>query len=113
MTKRIKCEECGGDIVQKKVPYSVYDIKVGDFEAEVCKKCGEVCFSEEESRKITNKTKEMGLWGLEFKTKIGKVGDALDVRFSKKLERLLQLKKGREVFVRPESKDKILIEIIG
>lgn len=54
------CEECGGEIIQKKVSYSVYDIKVGDFEAEVCKKCGEVCFSEEESKKITSKTKEMG-----------------------------------------------------
>jgi len=112
MSKRIKCEECGGKILIKKVPYSIYEIKVGDYTAEQCQKCGEICFSEEESKKITQKTKQMNLWGLESKTKIGKVGDALDVRISKKLESFLKLKKGEEVFVRPQGKYKILIELV-
>ena len=111
MTERTKCEECGGRILIKKVPYAIYDIKIGDFSAEVCQKCSEVCFSEEESRKITAKTKEIGLWGLESKTKIGKVADALDIRLSRKLEKFMKLKKGREVFVRPEGKNKIMVEI--
>jgi len=111
MSKRTKCDECGGEIAIKKVPYLVYGIKVGDYTAEQCQKCGEICFSEEESKKITQKTKQMNLWGLESKTKIGKVGDALDVRISKKLENFLKLKKGEEVTVRPEGKDKILIEL--
>ncbi len=111
MNKRTKCEECEGKIVEKVVPYEIYGVKVGDFKAEVCQKCGEICFSEEESRKITEKTKEMGLWGLEAKTKIGKVGDALNIRFSKSLERFLNLKKGKEVFVRPKGKGQIIIEV--
>ena len=113
MTERMKCEECGGKIIVKTVPYSIYETKVGNFTAEVCQKCGEVCFSEEESKKITQKTKEMGLWGLETKTKIGKVGDALDVRFSKKIEQVMHLQKGDEVFVRPEGKNKIMIEVVS
>ncbi len=112
MIKRTKCEECNGKILNKKVPYNIYDIKIGDFMAEICEKCGEICFSEEESKKITQKTKEMGLWGLESKTKIGKVGDALNVRFSKKIEKLMNLKKGEEVYIRPEGKNKILIELV-
>lgn len=79
----------------------------------MCQKCGEICFSEEESRKIIAKTKELGLWGLESKTKIGKVGDALDIRLSRKLEKFMKLKKGREVFVKPEGKNKILIEVVS
>lgn len=66
-----KCDECGGKIVVKKVPYEIYDIKVGDFLAEVCQNCGEICFSEEKSKKITQKTKERGLWGLERKNWFG------------------------------------------
>ncbi len=111
MIKRTKCDECEGKITEKGVPYEIYGIKVGDFKAEVCEKCGEICFSEEESRKITEKTKKMGLWGLEAKTKIGQVGDALDVRFSKALERFLKLKKGKEVYLRPQGKDKVLLEL--
>lgn len=113
MIKRTECDECGGKIAIKKVPYSVYDTRIGDFTAEVCQKCGEICFSEEESRKITAKTKELGLWGLESRTKIGKVGDALDIRLSRKIERFMKLKKGREVSVRPEGKNKILIEVVA
>jgi len=111
MNERTKCEECGGSIVIKKVPYKIYGVNVGEFKAEVCQKCDEVCFSEEESRKITEKTKKMGLWGLETKTKIGKVGDALDVRFSKSLEKFLNLEKGKEVFIRPKGKKQVLIEL--
>jgi len=112
MNKRTKCDECGGKINIKKVPYTMYGIKMGDFNAEVCQKCGEVCFSEEESRKITEKTKKMGLWGLGVKTRIGKVGDALDVRFSKALEKFLNLKKGKEVFISPKGKKQVLIELV-
>src|SRR3989338_8817777 len=112
MDKRTKCEECGGRILSKKVPYNIYDIKVGDFMAEVCEKCGEICLSEGESKKITLKTKDMGLWGLESKTRRGKGGDALNVRFAKKSEKRMNLKKGEEVYIRPEGKNKILIEIV-
>lgn len=108
---RTKCDECGGKILDKIIPYEIYGVKLGDFPAEVCEKCGEICFSEEVSRKMTEITKKKGLWGLEVKTKIGQVGDALDVRFGKKLVEFFKLEKGEEVWLYPEDKNKIVIEL--
>ncbi len=110
---RTTCDECGEKIVHKKVPYELYGIKLGNFPAEICTGCGETCFSEETSREMTNIAKKKGLWGLETKTKIGKVGDALDVRFNKRLIEFIGLKKGEEAWVHPESKNKIVIELKG
>lgn len=110
---RIKCEECGGKILHKKVPYELYGNKLGDFPAEVCGKCGEVCFSEEVSREMTQLAKQKGLWGLEIKTTIGKVGDALDIRFSKRLTDFFKLKKGEEVLIYPEARNKVVVEFKG
>lgn len=106
---RTKCEECEGKILRKKVPYSIYGIKIGEFPAEVCQKCGEICFEEETSKKITKAVKAKGLWGLESKTKVGKVGDSLDIRLNKKIVNFIGLKKGKEVTIIPESKNKIII----
>jgi len=106
----MKCDECNGKIIKKKVPYSIYGVKLGDFPAETCTKCGEILFTEETSRKMTQIAKKRGLWGLEAKTKIGKVGDALDVRFPKRIVDFLNLKKGKEVWIHPE-KNKIIIEL--
>ncbi len=109
--KRIKCEECGGKILHKNVDYSLYGISLGKFSAQVCDKCGEICFEEDVSRKMTQIAKEKGLWGLEIRTKIGKVGDTLDFRFNKRLIEFLSLKKGEEVFAYPETKSKFIIEL--
>ena len=106
---RTKCEECGRKIVRKKVPYELYGVKIGEFPADVCQKCGEICFDEETSKKITNLTKEKGLWGLGTKTKVGKVGDSLDIRLNKKIVDFLGLTKGEEVTITPESRNKITI----
>lgn len=89
----------------------MYGIKLGDFPAEVCQKCGEICFTEEVSRKMTQIAKKKGLWGLETKTTIGKVGDALDVRFNKRFVEFFRLKKGEEVWLYPEDRNRIVIEL--
>ena len=81
-----KCYSCEkGILKKKKVDYTLYDIHIGKFDAEVCDKCGEVFFSEEVSRKITEATKAKGLWGLGAKTKIGQAGSTLDIRLTKKI----------------------------
>jgi len=108
---RIKCDECQGKILHKKVPYELYGVKLGDFPAEVCGKCGEICFSEEVSRKMTQIAKEKGLWGLETRTTIGKVGDALDVRLSKRLVDFFKIQKGEEVILYPEDRNRLVIEL--
>jgi acetyl-CoA carboxylase beta subunit len=107
---RQKCDECGGKLAEKKIPYILKGVLLGEFLAEVCSKCSEVVFSEEVSREMTQKSREMGLWDLEAKTKVGKVVDALDVRFPKKIVEFLNLKKGQEVRIHPEKK-KIVIDL--
>lgn len=111
MKRRTKCEECGGKIVRKKVEYEFYGIKIGKFPAEVCSKCGEITFEEEVSRQITKKTKDMGLWGLEARTKVGVAGSTLDIRLTKKIINFMKLRKGEEVIIYPENKHKLIVEI--
>ena len=107
---RQKCDECNGKLLLKRVPYELYGVKLGDFPAEVCQKCGEIVFTEETSRTMTAKAKEKGLFGLDAHTTIGQVGDSLDVRIPKRMAEFLGLSKGKEVWVHPE-KNRIIIEL--
>lgn len=112
MKKENACYVCGeGELTQKKVDYRFLGVNVGKFDAEVCSKCGETFFDEDTSKRITQKTKELGLWGLEFKTKVGAVGTALDIRLNKRIIEFLKIKKGMEVTVYPESENSLRIEV--
>ena len=108
---RTKCEECGGRIIEKKIDYIFLGENLGRFTAEVCTKCGEEVFDEAVSGQIEKIAREKGLWGLESRTKVGKVGNCLDVRICKKIANFLNLKKGKEVTTYPENKNKLIIEI--
>jgi|SRR3989344_4379006 len=108
----VKCYICEkGQLQKKEVPYAVYGEFIGNFPAEVCSACHEIFFDEETSHKITAATKMKGLWGLSAQTKIGQAGSTLDIRLSKKLIDFLDLKKGEEVTIYPESKRKLIIEL--
>ena len=107
--KQNKCWECSGTLIKKKVPYAFLGEHIGEFSAEVCNKCGETIFSEETSKLIDQKVKEKGLWGLECKAKVGRVGDSLNIVINKRLAEYLELKKGDEVFIYPENKSKLVI----
>lgn len=109
MNRCYVCEK--GTLNKKKVNYSLYGELIGEFDAEVCTKCGETFFSEETSRKITEIAKKKGLWGLEAKTKIGQAGSTLDVRLPQKIIAYMKLKKGKEVTIIPESKHKLVLRI--
>jgi len=107
-----KCYICeGGILSRKKVDYRLYGIDIGKFAAEVCDKCGEIFFNEETSKKMTEIAKKKGLWGLQTKTKIGQAGTTLDVRLPKRIIEFLNLKKGKEVEIYPEGKNKLVISI--
>jgi len=108
---RTKCDECGGKIVNKLIDFSLYDVSLGSFPAEVCIKCGEKCFDEGASDMIDESAKAKGLWGLGAKSKVGIAGDSFIIRVNKKLAKFLDLKKGEEVSLRPESKHKLIIEL--
>jgi hypothetical protein len=105
------CWECEKKMKDKKVDYSLYGVKIGTFPAKVCEKCNETYFSEETSYKMTRIAKQKGLWGLQAKTKIGQAGTTLDIRLPKKIIEFFKLKKGEEVTIYPEDKNKIVISI--
>lgn len=111
--ERTTCEECGGNIIRKKVEYLLYGISLGFFPAEVCQRCSETCYDEDASKEMTKIAKEKGIWGLLAKTKVGKVGDALDIRLNKRMVEFLGLKKGVEVIVYPVDKHRIEIVFSG
>ncbi len=107
-----KCYICEkGSLTKKKVDYKLYGISIGKFEAEICDRCGETFFDEDVSRKMTEIAKKKGLWGLQAKTKIGQSGTTLDIRLPKRIITFLNLKKGKEVEVYPEGKNKLVISI--
>lgn len=85
------------------------DVLFGSYDSEVCRKCGEVFFTEESSDAIDKKAKELNLWGVEKKTRIAYAGNSLIVRIPKEIANMLHLKKGEEVTVRSEGKRRIVI----
>ena len=109
--KRKICEECGGKIIRKMVDYILLGENLRKFPADVCTKCGEQVFDEEVSEKIDVIAKQKGLWGLQAKTRVGKIGNSFNVLINSKIAKFLELKKGEEVVVYPESKNKLVISI--
>ena len=109
--KRTKCEECGSKIQEKDVEVSIYGISLGKFPAEVCTQCGEEVFDEKTSMEIEKLSKSKGLWGLDRKIKIVKIGNSLAIRIPKNISEFLGLKDGKEAIMHPE-KNKLIIENI-
>jgi len=108
---KMKCDICEkGELENKPVDFKIYGVSLGKFPAQVCSSCGETFFTEAISDKIDDLAKKKGLWGLEAKTKIGMVGNSIDVKISKKIADFAGLKKGNEVRVYPEGKNRIIIE---
>lgn len=108
---KMNCWECGGKYKYKMVDFSLYGVSLGKFKAKVCDKCVDKVFTEEVSNQIDAAAKKKGLWGLETRTKVGRVGNTLDIRISSKIANFAQLKKGEEVTVYPESKKRLIVDI--
>lgn len=106
-----KCLECGGVYSEKMIDFSLYGISLGRYKAKVCNSCNDTLFNESESNKIDETAKEKKIWGLESKTTVGKVGNSLDIKISKKLAEFAGLKKGENVSIYPESRKKLIVEI--
>ena len=106
----MKCFACGGKVERKKVPFNMYGIKLGNFEAEVCTKCGEVVFDEKVSDQIDKVAKEKGIWGLERKSKVIMSGNSMAIRIPKSIVDFLKIKQGEDVFIHPEE-HKLIVEM--
>ena len=109
----MKCYECKkGELKKQQVNYLYQGVPLGKFTAEVCGMCNEQFFDETASKKIEEAAKRAGVWGLTAKTSVGVVGNSLDIRIAKKLADFVGLKKGTEVTVHPEGKNKLVIEVM-
>ena len=73
--------------------------------------CGEAFVDSEAMKKIEARAKAMGLWGLTKKVSIAKSGNSLVVRIPAELARFLRLKGGEDTIVRPEGREKIVVEL--
>jgi len=93
------------------VEEEMFGISLGKFEGEICNKCGESFLDEEAMKKIENKAKEMGIWGLAKHIKVGKTGNSLSVRIPSKIAKFLKIEAGRDVVLYPEGDDKIIVEV--
>ena len=98
-----------GHLTKKKIDYKLYGVSLGKFDAEICGRCGEIFFDESTSSKMTRIAKQKGLWGLQARTRIGQAGTTLDVRLPRRIIEFLKLKKGKEVEIYPEGKNKLVI----
>ena len=108
----MKCYICEkGGLGKVKQPYKLYGEYLGDFEAEKCNKCGEIFYSEETSRKMTEAARARGLWGLNAESKVGQSGTTLDIRLPKKVIEFMNIKKGESVKIYPEHKRRLVIEL--
>lgn len=108
----MKCPMCEkGKIRIEKKDFSIYGISLGKFDTEVCQKCGEELYDERASEAIDKRAKELGLWGLEVKTKVSKSGNSLMIRIASRIAKFANLKEGEEVRLHPEGKKRIVVEL--
>ncbi len=106
----MKCTNCNkGKYEKRNVPYVFLGENIGSFDALVCNRCEETLFESAASDKIEAAVKQRGLWGLRSRSKVAKVGNALDVRIPKSLADFLSISKGKEVILEPIDKNRLQI----
>ena len=89
----------------------MFGVDLGEYPAEICDACGESFVDQKAMRKIESRAKELGIWGLAKKVSIAKSGNSLVVRIPAELARFLKLKGGEDALVRPEGREKIVVEL--
>jgi len=102
---------CGKEAKKGKISVKVYGIDIGEFEGYKCE-CGEEWFDEKTVDEIEKRSMELGIFGLGVKEKVSASGNSLIIRVPKKLAEFLNIKKGSSVYIEPEGKDKIKVDIL-
>ena len=99
------CPICeSGTLRKRKVAVEKYGVNVGEFEAEVCTKCGEQIFSQKEAARIESKIKSLDLWGNPVNSRIYKVGGNFVVSIKKTVADAMGIDKPVEVRLIPQTK---------
>lgn len=108
----VACPSCSkGKMRRGKVREEMFGIDLGEYPAQICDACGEAFVDQDAMKKIEARAKEMGLWGLAKKVSIAKSGNSLIVRIPAELARFLRLKGGEDALVRPEGRERIVVEL--
>ncbi len=108
-----KCDECGkGHVREEKIDYVLLGQSLGKFTALVCSNCKETIFSGETFDLIERKARELRIWGIAAKTRIGTSGNALDVKFPKPIVEFMHLEKGQEVLIEPIDENTVQIAVV-
>lgn len=89
----------------------MFGVDLGTYTAQVCPACGESFVDPATMDRIESRAKEMGLWGLAKKVTIARSGNSLVVRIPAELAKFLKLKGGEDALVRPEGREKIVVEL--
>lgn len=105
----MKCVFCNGKLKNTIAEYKEFGVSLGRFNAKVCAKCGETFFEPATVDKIQAKSRQLGLFGLEEKVKIAKIGNSTAIRIPKRIAEFLNLKPGRKASIYPED-HKLVIE---
>jgi len=100
-----------GTLHRGTVKEEMFGFDLGTYPAEVCDGCGEHFIDLEEFKRTESRAKKLGLWGLAKKVSIAKSGNSLVVRIPAGLARFLGLKGGEDALVRPEGREKIVVEL--
>jgi hypothetical protein len=102
---------CGkGFLEPARIREEMYGVDLGTYEGEKCSECGETFLQPDEVRRSEEKAKELGIWGLESRVKIGKSGHSLIIRIPTRLAEFMKLKKGEDLCIFPEGENKLILE---
>ena len=107
-----KCPICDkGNLKKAKVEEEMFGVSLGKYDAEVCDSCGESFLDEAAMEKMEAKAKVLGVWGLGKRIKVVKSGNSLSVRIPAQIAEYLDLEEGKSVFLYPDGKNKIVVEV--
>ncbi len=106
------CPVCGKARLRRgKAREEMFGFDLGTYRAEICDACGEHFVDLKDMERMEERAKGLGLWGLAKKVTIAKSGNSLVVRIPAELARFLRIKGGEDALVRPEGREKIVVEL--
>jgi hypothetical protein len=107
-----KCPVCDkGTLKKGQIEEAMFGVSLGKFTAEVCDNCCESFLNESAMKKVEERAKELGIWGLSKSIKVVKSGNSLSVRIPAKIAQFLELAEGKDVILYPDGKKKIVVEV--
>ena len=106
----MKCPNCDIDMKKTKTDYIFEGIKIlENIEVEKCPKCKEIVMDFETASRVTERSKELGLFGKDIfaERKITKVGNSTIISIPKEFVDMLDIEIGQKAILKIVGKNKI------